>query len=808
MNSNNTLTSEGVNQLSLQKAALYYSKYARVFPLAPNTKIPLLPGSWTAYATQDPMTIIQWWTANPNANIALVADTNLTIIDLDIKDGKDGVTSFRELIAELNIEIPKDIPIVTTTSGGKHVFYKHPNDQHPGAFHNGTNKGSRGGIDVRSGNAYVVASPSVVDGNQYLWASAGSTPLDELPTLPEQLITTLDEWGISNVIDISKDQPELLEEAPRHDEHPISNLPQHLLEFALHGTATNYGGDGSAALMGLASRLYILGLTDAEVLTFLAFYPGPSNVAFKRRHGSFESAVSWLWKYSCIKARKNRKMSGEEAAQTFLAAIPSPQADTGIPVSEAPDLSGIESIEDFGIARDFIKHALSLPPLEQGVAITELKDSVKWLGINARAIDQEIKEQDKVLRAEGSTTMMGGPVFNHLSDTGAVRETTENFHAILAHHGIKVSHNTMSHDYDLYIPGSSEWFMDTMANDQRTMLRDLMAKYGMPMNRVDEYVSYIGGQNAYHPVERMLNGIDWDGEDRLTPVLECLQLNDPDATLMRDKLVTTWLMSALAVIGDYGNNPPRGVLVLAGPQHCGKTSFFRTISPPFTFGEGLHLDVHNKDSLVQSVKYWIVELGELDATFKKSDIAALKAHISNTSDEIRLPYAVKANKWQRRTVYGATVNRVDFLQDYTGNTRFWPVEVTGVDLPVLEKLMAGTGQAQFWAQLSEMHKSGHPYLLTAKEVKKLEDHNSDFREVRAEEEQLRAVFDFSETCCIPMTSREIAAHCGMRTDIKGRNPLTEPLQYLTGQTRSISMRRGKGTSPDRCWMMPPLKATH
>lgn len=798
---NDTEETAGVNTLSLEKAALYYSKYARVFPLQPNTKMPLLPGSWTSYATQDPITIISWWQAHPTANIAMVADDNLTIIDLDIKDGKDGVASFRKLIAEFDLDI-SGTPIATTTSGGKHVFYKHPNESHPGAFHNGTNKGEEGGIDVRSGHAYVVVAPSVVNGNSYAWPADDNDPLGNIPLLPETLSLTLDDWGTSNVIDISKDQPELLKETLRHDEHPINQLPAHLIEFALRGTASHYQGDGSAALMGLASRLYILGLDDAEVLTFLANYPGPSNIAFKRRQGSFEAAVSWLWKYSCIKARKNKKMSSEEAASQFLAV--SGNDETVVPTTETPALDEIKSIDDFDKVREIIKHALTLAPLEQGFAISQLKDHLKGIGVQAKPVDKEIKAQDNAMRAE-TPLMEGGPVFAHLSDAGAIRATTMNFQAVMKHHGIGIRHNTMSHEYDIFVPGGATWLMDTELNDQRTLVRDLLEQYGMSSGRVDEYVSFIGGQDAFHPTLDMLATHQWDGVDRVTPVLNCLNLAHGDEH-MRDKLVTTWLMSALTVVRNYKNNPPRGVLVLAGPQHCGKTSFFRLITPEHSFGEGLHLDVHDKDSLKKAVKYWIVELGELDATFKKSDIAALKAHISNTLDEIRLPYAAKESRWQRRTVYGATVNRVDFLQDQTGNTRFWPVEVNSVDIDTLKELMAGQGQPQFWAQLENMREGGQAYMLNQNEVMALENHNDSFREIKIEEERLDATFDWTaakEDWVTWMTTSEIAAHCGMKMEVKGRNPLTEPLQRMTAMARPTHKKRhGK---VDRCWRLPPLK---
>jgi len=453
-------------------------------------------------------------------------------------------------------------------------------------------------------------------------------------------------------------------------------------------------------------------------------------------------------------------------------------------------------------AREFMRQALQLPPLEQGKAISELKAKLKLIGIQSRTVDQEVKLQETALRAENAS-QNGGPVFAHMSEAGAIRATTHNFMSIMQHHSIGIKHNTMSHDYDILIPGA-KWLTDTEGNDQRTYLRDMLEQYGMPSARVDEYVSLVGGQNSFHPTIEMLRNSDWDGEDRLTPVLDCLKLAHGTEG-MRNKLVTTWLVSALKVLEHYGNNPPRGVLVLAGPQYCGKTSFFRAITPPMSFGEGLHLDVHDKDSLKKAVKYWIVELGELDSTFRKSDIAALKAHISNTVDEIRLPYAAKENRWPRRTVYGATVNRVDFLQDYTGNTRFWPVEVSSVDVPTLNELMAGEGVSQFWAQVKVMLDAGHPYLLSQKEVAALEKHNDSFREVKMEEELLHDTFDWEEPCTVWMTSTEIASHCGMGKEIKGRNSLTEPLQKMTGQARSILKKRHGVVS--RCWKMPPLRVT-
>jgi len=115
----------------------------------------------------------------------------------------------------------------------------------------------------------------------------------------------------------------------------------------------------------------------------------------------------------------------------------------------------------------------------------------------------------------------------------------------------------------------------------------------------------------------------------------------------------------------------------------------------------------NKDTAIKALGYWITELGELDATFKKSDIEALKAFITERTDVIRSPYGRTANKYGRRTVFYASVNELEFLKD-SENRRFWVLEVDSFKFPSFNV-------AQFWAQIKQEYLAISGLIATAED---------------------------------------------------------------------------------------------
>lgn len=264
---------------------------------------------------------------------------------------------------------------------------------------------------------------------------------------------------------------------------------------------------------------------------------------------------------------------------------------------------------------------------------------------------------------------------------------------------------------------------------------------------VGDYLSVSASRRSFNPVSELLaeNFLDWDKVDRLPAVYEILGLA-PDDTLSRT-LVKKWLYQCVSLACFNRYDEPfgaDGVMVLVGRQGIGKTSFFRKIAlKPDLFCEGLALDFHAKDTLIQSTSFWLCELGEIEATMK-SDIPRLKAFITQAVDEIRRPYARAATRAIRRTSFCASCNSVEFLLDTTGNRRFWTVPVEKINLDALARLDV----KQLWLQIYSAVLLGgvQSFRLTADEQKTLAERNA------AHEKRLKGedeVLDILSECDTP-----------------------------------------------------------
>jgi len=291
----------------------------------------------------------------------------------------------------------------------------------------------------------------------------------------------------------------------------------------------------------------------------------------------------------------------------------------------------------------------------------------------------------------------------------------------------------------IQIPGLTV-MTDNYHNSVIESINSLAALNDIAITQVPKYIGVIADRNPVNPVGNWITSKPWDGNNRLPDICNTLTTQDDYPGDFKDLLLKKWLISAVAAVMLPSGFHSRGILTLQGPQGCGKTSWVRSLIPDDILREaviltGHHLDPSNKDSLTTAIKHWIVEIGELDSSFKK-DIARLKGFVTQGTDKVRRPYARTDSEYQRRTVFCATVNEVNFLIDKTGNSRFWVIPVVSIDYD--HKI----DMRQLFAQLKQSLDDGATWWLTPDEDVRLDELNRDHRAVSVLEEKLLDALDF------------------------------------------------------------------
>lgn len=311
------------NGMSKLDAALTYAKVLPVFPLQPNTKDPLIQGSWKEYKTQDEAQIRAWWTQYPDANIALPMGGPVLCSDLDCKKGEDGWSSYQSVEPGAIIH-----PMQRTPSGGFHVIHGFVE-----GLINFTKKGSHGGIDMRTEGGYIVVAPSVIDGISYEWLQGGT-----VVPLTGALGGAYYEWSTESTVDLSVEMPE---STPFEDLPPLegTTIRQKHLDFLNDGTIHESYIGRSEALLGATVALYQLGLSDEDVLGYLEGHHG--SITCAEEHSTDRRAGLWLWKYNCLKAREKRDtIQIKTAEEAFDGITINPvQFETGFDLPNVPQIS-------------------------------------------------------------------------------------------------------------------------------------------------------------------------------------------------------------------------------------------------------------------------------------------------------------------------------------------------------------------------------------------------------------------------------------------------------------------------------------
>ena len=325
--------------------------------------------------------------------------------------------------------------------------------------------------------------------------------------------------------------------------------------------------------------------------------------------------------------------------------------------------------------------------------------------------------------------------FPEVNGTGKPIATIENLEEVLRRMGAVARYNVIKKDHEVLISGKA-YSRDNNANATVAQVISHCNRVGMPVGQVEQFLIEIAESNQYNPVLTWVNSKPWDGVSRWDEFCRTITPKHvkplPDGTPLHIALIKRWMVSAIAAAASSDGISAQGMLVLQGEQNLGKTNWFKSLAPEYldVLADGLQLRVDDKDSVKQVISNWCVELGELDATFKKSDIAALKSFITSKNDIMRLPYARKNSDFVRRTVFFGSVNPREFLHDETGNRRYWTIECASVNFEHGFDMQQVWSEIYHWYKANPHHADGRPsYTLTADEYATLNASNEDFQVV-------------------------------------------------------------------------------
>lgn len=207
-------------------------------------------------------------------------------------------------------------------------------------------------------------------------------------------------------------------------------------------------------------------------------------------------------------------------------------------------------------------------------------------------------------------------------------------------------------------------------------------------------------QRRYHPVREYLEGLTWDGEERLGSLFSWYFDADPQGRSPYLWHVSRWWMiSAVARIMQPGCKADC-MIILEGKQGARKSSALTVLAVRLEWFIDSTVPLENKDAFEVLRGKWIVEFAELDS-WKRADHNRLKNFLSSRQDSYRAAYARHSQDHRRQCIFSGSTNEHDYLVDPTGARRFWPITCGKIRLEELQR-----DRDQLWAEAVHLYRNG------------------------------------------------------------------------------------------------------
>lgn len=242
----------------------------------------------------------------------------------------------------------------------------------------------------------------------------------------------------------------------------------------------------------------------------------------------------------------------------------------------------------------------------------------------------------------------------------------------------------------------------------------------------DAVILYANERTQNEPRDWM-KSLEWDGTFRVEQFFP-KYMGTVDTDYTRAVSRNFWVSMAARIFkpGCKFDN----MVILEGRQGAYKSSALSVIGGDWFTEMNEHPSSKDFYQILQGSL--VVEIAELDA-FNKAETETIKRVVSTPSDRFRPPYGKAPQNFPRQCIFVGTTNEKNYLRDFTGARRFWPISITEIDLSGITR-----DREQLFAEAVHLFKKGHTWHEVPKSA---EDEQEKRREADVWEDAIQSYID-------------------------------------------------------------------
>lgn len=214
----------------------------------------------------------------------------------------------------------------------------------------------------------------------------------------------------------------------------------------------------------------------------------------------------------------------------------------------------------------------------------------------------------------------------------------------------------------------------------------------------------------YNPVQIEIEKTKWDGQRRAEEFLiKWAGAEDTPVNRECSRLLFAGGIRRAYEPGSKFDN----IIVLIGSQGAGKSTLCRWLALDDEFYTSIKTISGQKGSEAIQGK-WIIEVEELLAFLANDKSGSrmeenAKAYLSRQSEYYRKPYERRTTDTPRTCLFLGTTNRDEFLEDPTGNRRWYPVKCSMLGYDIFDREAECRAYIrQAWAEMLAAYRAGDP----------------------------------------------------------------------------------------------------